>query len=84
MTVSDENLPHMRVKGRRYDDMSHGHERYLFGGLQVVVILMLAWGGTNVIDNGKALARVETKMEIYVGEVDDLYDRIRYLEKLTQ
>ncbi len=87
MTTSDENLT-SRHNGRRYDDLKAGGGRYLFGGLQVVVIMMLAWGGANVIDNGKALARVETKMIGYAKQTDSmenrhdrLSDRILTLEK---
>lgn len=91
MTVSDENLSARSGNGRRYDDLKAGSEKYLFGFLQIIVILMLGWGGTNVIDNGKALARVETRMVSFVKQGDSLTrrqdklsDRVLILEKITR
>lgn len=91
MTVLDENLSSRQGNGRRYDDIKMGSEKYFIGGLQIIVILMLAWGGTKVIDNGESLARVETRMGTFAKQSDLMFrrhdklsERILSLEKTTR
>lgn len=54
--------------------------RYVGGILQAVIIVLLLSFGSNVIDNGKAIAVISTKLDVIVKSDEDHGVRIRVLE----
>jgi len=55
--------------------------KYIGGILQSVIILLLVYFGSNVIDNGKAIAVISTKLDVIVKSDEDHGVRIRALEQ---
>jgi len=55
--------------------------RYIGGILQAVIIVLLLSFGSNVIDNGKVIAVISTKLDVVIKSDADHNIRIRTLEQ---
>ena len=64
------------------DTRSNGSilERHLQTTIQFIIVAVLLWFGSNVVDNGKVLVKLTTLMEAQVRIMNDHEIRLRSLE----
>ena len=55
-------------------------ERHLQTTIQIIIVAIMLWFGNAVTNNGKALVRLTTQLDMYSQQSGDHEKRIRVLE----